>query len=326
MFNFRSINDLNKAIISGLHKLPRDVGLIVGIPRSGLLAANIIALHLNLPMTDLDGLLEGRIIDCGNRIKQSGYNKRKLFSKKILVVDDSILLGNTMLKTKQRISAAALNNDLIYCAIYTSPNTRTIVDIYFEVIRGDRIFEWNVMHSKVMTQSCVDIDGVLCVDPTEEENDDGERYRHFLLNTKPLRIPSVKINSLVTCRLEKYRSLTEKWLQTYGVEFEKLIMMDLPNKEARKASGRHASFKAEAYQSTKVRLFIESNYRQAAEIAKITNKPVLCTDAMQMVYPSTAQYATRKIFKDPISVFRRMRILRNWFNSHLFDINPPNIE
>lgn len=51
----------------------------------------------------------------------------------------------------------------------------------------------------------MDIDGVLCADPTPEENDDGEKYRHFLLNTPPLFIPKVTIGTLVTSRLEKYR-------------------------------------------------------------------------------------------------------------------------
>lgn len=59
----------------------------------------------------------------------------------------------------------------------------------------------------------MDIDGVLCADPTPEENDDGEKYRHFLLNTPPLFIPKVTIGTLVTSRLEKYRPETEAWLQ-----------------------------------------------------------------------------------------------------------------
>ena len=159
---------------------------------------------------------------------------------------------------------------------------------------------------------------------TEEENDDGERYKHFLLSTIPLRIPSVKIKYLVTCRLEKYRTLTKKWLFAHEVEFDNLIMMDLPNKEARQASGGHALFKADVYKSTNARLFIESNNKQANEIAKISNKPVLCIDTQQMVYPSFAEYAVRKIYRDPFSVYRRMKIFINWFNRHLFDISPPN--
>ena len=57
--NYRSVNDLNHCIVANLHRLPRDIDLVVGIPRSGVLAASLIALHLNLPLVDLDGFIEG---------------------------------------------------------------------------------------------------------------------------------------------------------------------------------------------------------------------------------------------------------------------------
>ena len=47
--NYRSIADLNHTILKQLHMLPRDFDLVVGVPRSGMLPANLIALYLNLP-------------------------------------------------------------------------------------------------------------------------------------------------------------------------------------------------------------------------------------------------------------------------------------
>jgi hypothetical protein len=78
MINYRDINDLNRAIIRSLQKIPKNIGLVVGIPRSGLLVANIIALHLNLPLTDLDDLVEGRMIRYGNRIDMDRFKERDL--------------------------------------------------------------------------------------------------------------------------------------------------------------------------------------------------------------------------------------------------------
>lgn len=46
--NFRTLDQLNQCIYNNMYKLPRDIDLIVGIPRSGMLVANIIALYLNL--------------------------------------------------------------------------------------------------------------------------------------------------------------------------------------------------------------------------------------------------------------------------------------
>ena len=37
--HYRSISDMNDAIVRNLHRLPRDIDLVVGVPRSGILAA-----------------------------------------------------------------------------------------------------------------------------------------------------------------------------------------------------------------------------------------------------------------------------------------------
>ena len=68
------------------------------------------------------------------------------------------------------------------------------------------MFEWNYLHHDGYSHlCCYDIDGVLCEDPTDEENDDGDRYKNFILNA-PLRFkPFAPIGFLVSSRLEKYR-------------------------------------------------------------------------------------------------------------------------
>jgi hypothetical protein len=65
--NYRSIATLNRQIVNWLDQLPSDLDLIVGIPRSGLLVANLLALHQNLPLTDIDGFLAGKIFYNGPR-------------------------------------------------------------------------------------------------------------------------------------------------------------------------------------------------------------------------------------------------------------------
>ena len=77
-----------------------------------------------------------------------------------------------------------------------------MVDIYFEICHMPRVFEWNYMHSWVLQYCCVDIDGVLCEDPSFFENDDGKRYRKFLLHAQPKLVPTKKIGYIVTARLE----------------------------------------------------------------------------------------------------------------------------
>ena len=65
-----------------------------------------------------------------------------------------------------------------------------------------------------------------CVDPTPEENDDGPRYREFLLNAQPLFIPRTEVGTLFTSRLEKYRPEIMAWLKKNHVKYDKLVMLD----------------------------------------------------------------------------------------------------
>ena len=317
--NFRSVADLNDAVVRGLHRVPGDVDLIVGVPRSGMLAANLIALHLNLPLTDLDGFLEGRIMRSGVRARggtRAGANGHAL------VVDDSVLSGVTMRGARRRIEAAGPPGRLTTAAVYVAPETRSEVDLGFQEIVGPRVFEWNLMHGGMIGRSCVDIDGVLCVDPTARQNDDGPGYRRFLEEARPLLVPSVPVGRLVTCRLEKYRDLTERWLSRHGVRYRDLSMMDFPSKAARLASGSHAQFKARIYASTDALLFIESSERQALEIARLAGRPVLCIETRQIAYPSLAAHTPVLVRNAPSLTRAWARRVRRSLRRHLLGFDP----
>lgn len=68
--NYRSVDDLNEDSRELAFEIPNGIDLIVGIPRSGMLAGNLMALHLNLPLTDVDGLCERRLLQSGRRHKK----------------------------------------------------------------------------------------------------------------------------------------------------------------------------------------------------------------------------------------------------------------
>ena len=95
--NYRNINDLNEIILKCLYILPRDFDLIVGIPRSGMFPANLLALYLNRPVTDLDSFRNGHVYKSGERGQFININQ----FKKILVVDDSIASGAALNKCKE---------------------------------------------------------------------------------------------------------------------------------------------------------------------------------------------------------------------------------
>lgn len=282
--NYRSVADLNLDIKKWITRLPNDLDIIVGIPRSGLLVANLIALHSNLPMTDVEGLCAHRVLNTGTRYN-NGKGSNLFQINKILIVDDSVCSGRQMQIIKNRLKKAKCEYQIYYAAVYISPQGYKHVNFWYEIVDLPRVFEWNVMHHSILANSCVDIDGVLCPDPTNEENDDGEDYIQFLKNVKPLIIPTKTIGWLVTCRLEKYRKLTEEWLGKYNIRYKNLVMMNLPNKEARVASGSHANYKARVYKKFNANLFIESSLNQAREIVRLTGKPALCVETGEMLNP-----------------------------------------
>lgn len=310
--NFRSIKDMADAISRHLYKVPRDVDLIVGIPRSGLLAANIVALELNLPLADLDGFVDGGLLRAGSTRRNPDWITDVSQSRHALVVDDSIWSGAAISKAKERIGTAGFSGKVSYLAVYAEPRATDLVDLHFETCPMPRYFGWNYMHHTHVTNWCFDIDGVLCCDPTEAENDDGPAYEEFLRTARSLRTPTYEIGWLVTSRLEKYRKPTEDWLRANGVKYRELVMLDGVDAETRRRHGLHAKFKASIYTKTGADLFIESNPQQARQIAELSGKPVVCTETHELVGPETVslQYVMHEVGgrkKDAAQLIRRIR-------------------
>lgn len=284
--NYRSIADLANAIDIGLCKIPNAVDLIVGVPRSGMLAASIIALKLNLPLTDLNSFIENRVLNSGSTRNKRGELKRTLDARNVLIVDDSIYSGGSIKKTKDILSEVKLEIAIFYCAIFVTQKSKKLCDIFFEIVEPPRMFEWNVMHHPLLNECCVDIDGILCDDPSDKQNDDGVNYIEFIRTAQSRHKNEQFIGHLVTSRLEKYREQTEYWLKSVGVNYGTLHMLDLPDAITRRKLSAHGSFKGEIYKSLKsTSLFIESEIDQAASICAYSGKPVLCLPLNKMFYP-----------------------------------------
>ncbi|MBE0598701.1 MAG: orotate phosphoribosyltransferase [Desulfuromonadales bacterium] len=288
--NYRSVTNLNSQLLQWTRRLPRDLELIVGIPRSGLLAANLLALHLNLPLTDLDGFVAGRVMMVGARGPDLGSRYLEQ-PRKVLVLDDSLLDGTQMVRARKALENQRSFHQLLFAAVYLQPGKESLVDYFCEGLPRPRVFEWHLMHHPNLRHWCVDIDGVLCDDPTEAENDDAENYRRFLQSAEPRVVPSKEIGWLVTCRLEKYRRETEEWLRRHGIRYRQLKMMDLPDMMTRRAVANYAGYKAGIYLESGAQLFIESSLQQAREISRGSGKSVFCFDTREMIHPGALTQA-----------------------------------
>lgn len=310
--HFRSVADLNRCVARKAATISQQFDLIVGIPRSGMLAGSLIALHSNLPLCDIESYLRGA--DGAVGFSRSAFVRTSSATtrRRVLVVDDSICTGQEIGTARTRLSlCSARKDDVRFGAVYAAPGKESEVDLYWEVCHFPRCFEWNLMHGATISQSCVDIDGVLCVDPTEKENDDGEQYRHFLLNAPAYLIPSAPVGWLVTSRLEKYRGLTEEWLKRNNVRYRQLHMLDLPDKKTRVRLGLHGAFKADIYRKSGMRLFVESSPKQARQIADLTHKPVLCVETSTLVSPSIVTRGKRWTELAPKRIKTHIHQLRN---------------
>ncbi len=317
MLTYRSVVDLTQALQDNLHRLPRDIDLVVGMPQSGMLLANLVALHLQRPLTDLNGFLENRLIASG---PQSGPNRDLIdcrHARRPLIVGDSVSTGAQMATAKRRLERIGMQFDPIFMAAYVSPQGRSTVDLFLEEIPHPCIFEWNLFQDDIMRKSCVGIDGVLCLDPTKEEIDDDSCYESFLRSVPVLRVPTRKIGWLVTSRLERYRSQTEDWLARAGIRYSELLMLDLPGAQSPRRLGTHGEFKGKIYRELQSPLFIDSGLPQAVTIADMAGKPVLSLPTNEMIHPGMAS-PVKEIMRQTPTVRRRLETNMGTFMRRFF--------
>ena len=281
--NYRSFTDLAADVRAWSDQLPRDIDLVVGIPRSGMLPATLLAVHRNLPLADFDGFLAGLRSGSGKRLSTGDVTPGV---RRVLVVDDTINSGASMKAAQERALEHDPHTDTLWGAVYRSQNTPPdVVDVWFAQVDWPRVFEWNIFHHGGARDFCFDIDGVLCRDPTERENDDGPEYERFIRDVEVRFVPGAEIGWLVTSRLERHRAETEGWLRRAGIRYRHLVMHPAPTAQERRAAGDHARRKGQFYKSVPARLFVESDPGQARHIADGSGKPVFCVENAMMVYP-----------------------------------------
>lgn len=271
--NVRSIADMTATIAQNLHRIDRSAfDCVVGIPRSGMIPASIIATMLQLPLADVGGYAAGIVYGRSGRSVVPGA--------RVLLVDDSCNKGGAMRRAVAILQTKIPRIKIVRLAVYGPyqlDDPASAVDVTFAACHGPRAFGWNLMKHRRLPRWGFDFDGVLCRDPAKAENDDGPRYAAFLANAEPLFLPTRPIGHIVTGRLERYRAPTEAWLARHGVQFESLTMMPYATKAERMAAGNRGGWKAGVVRGLGVEMFIESCPKQAGIIARESGVPVFCT-------------------------------------------------
>ena len=276
-----SYEDLSNDIRNNLYKIPSDIDLIVGIPRSGMMVASIIGLLLNKSVMSLDNFINGMDPTGGFRF---GLKKPLSEMKKVLVIDDTVFFGNSMVKARNELKSVEESNqfEILYGCVYTEgPDAKRYVDLYFVDNHKDpdnfeyTFYEWNILHSGEGHTSTFlyDLDGVLCNEPPDENN--VPAYEEYIKNAIPLFRPSSKLGGIITYRFNKYREITEEWLRNNNIDFGFLMMIDENHPDARKVDP--AAYKGAVYKESEwATLFVESEIDQAQRIFQYSGKPVFC--------------------------------------------------
>lgn len=291
MRKYITFEDLSKTIRNNFYKIPHDIDFVVGVPRSGVICGSIISEFLNVPLIDSNSFAHGATPTGGYRLHHYDRIKQQKLKQKVLVVDDTVYGGTSMRKTKTLLNPLADNYNFIYMAVYMEGFAKDVVDLYLEDVSCYTnnctqcvLYEWNIFHhnEKLMNHCIYDIDGVLCLNPPDERNE--EEYLKYIKNATPLFTPTAKIGEVLTYRLSKNREITEQWLKDNKIEYGKLTMFEANTWEERNKSGiKPEVFKGVYYKNnTSLVLFVESDDYQAKRIAEISGKPVYCVETNRM--------------------------------------------
>jgi len=288
--NFKTYSDLSQDVKLNLHLIKKEnFDLIVGIPRSGMIPAYMIALSLNLNCTTIQAYLNNDRLKHGQTRQVAKGISYPWEAKKVLVVDDSIATGNSLKNLKENIREELIKK-MTFLAFYSSKPVRDEVDILIAHVPNPRVFEWNIFHHPMLGDALLEMEGILCRAPSDDQLKTEEAYVEYIKNVESFIIPNHKIHSIITRRKEKYRALTEAWLKNIEVDYEYLIMDSSYEGEKIINTKSSCQLKVEHYTKSESPLFFESEPIDARELCKLTSKAVYCVGNNRMYNPQFLDY------------------------------------
>jgi uncharacterized HAD superfamily protein/adenine/guanine phosphoribosyltransferase-like PRPP-binding protein len=284
--NFVNYSTMIEDVRQWSHKIPKNTIAVTGVPRSGIFPATVLSLHRNIHYVPIESLWAGERL--WEREIRDESSTRWVPSKDkgiVLVIEDAVNTGSTIAEAMEKIPAME-GVKFVAASLYSREEVPEHIRFTYRVVEMPRAFEWMIFKSRHMLNTMVDLDGVLCEDPTHQEGDSGSGLRkwlHHMNNAKPRFIPARVVIAIATSRLEKYRRQTKHWLHRYDIGYGKLHMSPYRTAAERQTARDHAIRKAMHYAAEpEATLFVESNLKQAQHIARASKKPVLCTETMEM--------------------------------------------
>jgi len=155
---------LHKDIPRFCDTLPDDTIGLIGIPRSGIMVASLMGLHMNLPVGDVESFVRiGSLWSVGRRFHdQESLPDRGTY----VLVDDSLNTGKSMQEYRDMAAdTMPQGNRLCTAAMYVTAANCGQVDYWGEQVPMPRAFAWN-WHAKRASQHwMLDIDETIAALP-----------------------------------------------------------------------------------------------------------------------------------------------------------------
>jgi hypothetical protein len=289
---FISYQRLTADVLAWERLLP-TVDAVVGVPRSGILPATLLALRRNIRLVTLESLLADpqRCIELapirGNNPLVKHHPKPLVH--KLLIVDDSCSQDvATLSRLRERLNEVRLPFQVYLGVLYAEESTglqELPVDYVYRIVPKPRLFEWNFFRHYDMHYAMWDIDGAICADWRGREEESPAEYERHIREAPPLYVPERPVGAVCTNRLPCWRAQTAEWLARHHVQYQELLMSPYATPQDRREHDRpRGSAKARTFAASPCQLFIESDADQAHWIARESGRPVLCLDEMRL-YP-----------------------------------------
>lgn len=248
---------------------------VIGVARSGIIAASTIAVELHLPLFSVSPV-SGRLhaLGSGWRLGDEG----NATPRAALLVDDTVANGHTLEKVRSTIKEIPIAAG---AAILVNPDKRETVDFAAATYPLPHYLEWCFVNTQWARNMAFDFDGILCDDPAFP--DDDPAYAQFLINAPAKYLPRLLPAVIVSARCEWTRQDSLKWLTRHRLRPRELILWQGDPDDRWTDPDRVANWKADHLRrlrnSHDILIYAESDPRQAAVIAAQADIAVLCPAA-----------------------------------------------
>lgn len=270
-----TVKEATEYILDWVKQIPNNYDCVIGIPRSGLWVASVLALKFGKPLSTPNAFMQGEVW-------QSLHVKRQDV-RSILLVEDDVIYGKQILKAKQQLEQFDSSLRIDTASLFATSKGRKLIDYCYQIRNPPLLYEWVLLTNMAeLGKLAVDMDGVLCEECPVGYDADEEKYAKWLETAKPYMIPQYPVEAVVTSRLEKYRVQTEIWLQKHNVKYNVLCMLQLPSKQDRTLENI-IEHKVKVLNVVKPFWYWESNMVEAEAIKSKAHLPTLCVGNMMLL-------------------------------------------